>query len=97
MQFRRPPDVLVAEGNPDEEKIGAFGAGFYSLFSVTEGPSGEKWMGFYWKDKKDRCAIAVTLFPAIKIHVHKLFARRGNLPHKTHDPFPNLLSTSPST
>jgi hypothetical protein len=24
----------IAEGNPDEEKIGAFGVGFYSLWSV---------------------------------------------------------------
>ncbi|TFK45667.1 hypothetical protein OE88DRAFT_1668942 [Heliocybe sulcata] len=42
----------IAEGNPDEEKIGAFGVGFYSLFSVTEDPfvtSGDQWMGFYWK------------------------------------------------
>ncbi|TFK75311.1 hypothetical protein BDN72DRAFT_892280 [Pluteus cervinus] len=56
----------IAEGNPDEEKIGAFGVGFYSLFSVTEEPfvkSGNNWMGFYWKDKKDQ-----------------LFARRGTLP-----------------
>ncbi|KAI0646791.1 hypothetical protein C8Q79DRAFT_956470 [Trametes meyenii] len=56
----------IAEGNPDEEKIGAFGVGFYSLFSVTEEPfvtSGGQWMGFYWKDKKDQ-----------------LFARRGRLP-----------------
>ncbi|KAK0225787.1 hypothetical protein IW262DRAFT_1357858 [Armillaria fumosa] len=57
----------IAEGNPDEEKIGAFGVGFYSLFSVTEEPfvtSGGQWMGFYWKDKKDQ-----------------LFARRGALPN----------------
>ncbi|KIM21061.1 hypothetical protein M408DRAFT_112189 [Serendipita vermifera MAFF 305830] len=56
----------IADGNPDEHKIGAFGVGFYSLFSVTEEPfvtSGPKWMGFHWKDGKDQ-----------------LMARRGNLP-----------------
>ncbi|EPQ50196.1 hypothetical protein GLOTRDRAFT_141604, partial [Gloeophyllum trabeum ATCC 11539] len=54
----------IAEGNPDEEKIGAFGVGFYSLFSVTEDPfvtSGDQWMGFYWKGDQ-------------------LLARRGMLP-----------------
>ncbi|KAF9484470.1 hypothetical protein BDN70DRAFT_910674 [Pholiota conissans] len=62
----------IAEGNPDEEKIGAFGVGFYSLFSVTEEPfvtSGDQWMGFYWKDRKDQ-----------------LFARRGQLPDTDDDP-----------
>ncbi|CAG7850452.1 SubName: Full=Uncharacterized protein {ECO:0000313/EMBL:CCA72144.1} [Serendipita indica DSM 11827] len=56
----------IAEGNPDEQKIGAFGVGFYSLFSITEEPfvtSGTKWMGFYWRDGKDQ-----------------LYARRGTLP-----------------
>ncbi|KAI6015244.1 hypothetical protein F5J12DRAFT_816858 [Pisolithus orientalis] len=58
----------IAEGNPDEEKIGAFGVGFYSLFSVTENPfvsSGGHGMQFYWKDNKDQ------------LHV-----RRGDLPSK---------------
>ncbi|KAF5386054.1 hypothetical protein D9615_002424 [Tricholomella constricta] len=65
----------IAEGNPDEEKIGAFGVGFYSLFSVTEEPfvtSGDQWMGFYWKDKKDQ-----------------LFARRGKLPNIEDTPTPS--------
>ncbi|KAI0279555.1 hypothetical protein BGY98DRAFT_1096042 [Russula aff. rugulosa BPL654] len=56
----------IAEGNPDEEKIGAFGVGFYSLFSITEEPwvtSGGQWMNFYWKDRKNQ-----------------LYARRGTIP-----------------
>ncbi|KAI0747853.1 hypothetical protein C8Q80DRAFT_1168786 [Daedaleopsis nitida] len=63
----------IAEGNPDEEKIGAFGVGFYSLFSVTEEPwvfSGGQWMNFYWKDKKDQ-----------------LFARRGARKDADNDPW----------
>lgn len=56
----------IAEGNPDDDKIGAFGVGFYALFSITESPmveSGDRFMGFYWKDGKDQ-----------------LFARAGQLP-----------------
>ncbi|CAG8547747.1 9553_t:CDS:10, partial [Scutellospora calospora] len=42
----------IAEGNPDEQKIGAFGVGFYSVFSICEEPfvsSGEFGMTFFWK------------------------------------------------
>ncbi|KAF8833690.1 hypothetical protein BDN67DRAFT_985857 [Paxillus ammoniavirescens] len=47
--------ILSAVGNPDEQKIGAFGVGFFSVFSVTERPvisSGDRCMKmFYNKDK----------------------------------------------
>ena len=42
----------IAEGNPDETKIGAFGVGFYSVFSDCDQPfviSGNETMAFYWK------------------------------------------------
>ncbi|KAJ1955696.1 hypothetical protein EC988_001741, partial [Linderina pennispora] len=42
----------IASGNPDENKIGFFGVGFYSLFSVCEEPfvvSGSECMAFYWR------------------------------------------------
>lgn len=42
----------IADGNPDETKIGAFGVGFYSVFADCDEPfvvSGEKAMAFYWK------------------------------------------------
>lgn len=49
-----PPPLpqRIAEGNPDPDRIGAFGVGFYSLFSVCEEPivlSGDELMGFFWK------------------------------------------------
>ncbi|BEI92591.1 uncharacterized protein CcaverHIS019_0502190 [Cutaneotrichosporon cavernicola] len=56
----------IAEGNPDEDRIGAFGVGFYSLWSVCEEPfveSGSKWMGFYWKDGKDQLVARSGDFP----------------------------------
>lgn len=42
----------IAEGNPDETKIGAFGVGFYSVFADCEEPlvsSGREALAFYWK------------------------------------------------
>lgn len=46
----------IAEGNPDESKVGAFGVGAYTMFSICEEPlvvSGEKGkeeaMAFFWK------------------------------------------------
>ena len=43
----------IAEGNPDETKIGAFGVGFYSVFSDCEEPfvsSGKDALAFYWRE-----------------------------------------------
>ncbi|GAA6035210.1 hypothetical protein JCM8097_006421 [Rhodosporidiobolus ruineniae] len=47
----------IASGNPDETKIGAFGVGFYSLFSLCDEPvvsSGDRVLGFYWKGGGDQ-------------------------------------------
>ncbi|KAJ3216334.1 hypothetical protein HK099_005915 [Clydaea vesicula] len=56
----------IAEGNPDEQKIGFFGVGFYSLFSICEEPfisSGVECMAFFWKGDQ-------------------LFTKRGSLPER---------------
>jgi hypothetical protein len=82
----------IAEGNPDETKIGAFGVGFYSVFADCEEPfvsSGNEAMAFYWKG-------------------NSLFTRRLQMPaeegnpntsfvldyRNTTTPMPNLLSIS---
>ncbi|KAL7625136.1 hypothetical protein AAE478_004350 [Parahypoxylon ruwenzoriense] len=82
----------IAEGNPDETKIGAFGVGFYSVFADCEEPfvsSGQEAMAFYWKG-------------------NALFTRKLQLPEDQRSPdtafvldyrnttttLPNLLSVS---
>ncbi|RFU79255.1 neutral zinc metallopeptidase [Trichoderma arundinaceum] len=82
----------IAEGNPDETKIGAFGVGFYSVFADCEEPfvsSGSEAMAFYWKG-------------------NSLFTKKSHLPEdkcspytafvldyrNTTTPMPNLLSVS---
>ncbi|OLN85040.1 Sacsin [Colletotrichum chlorophyti] len=82
----------IAEGNPDETKIGAFGVGFYSVFADCEEPfvsSGNEAMAFYWKG-------------------NALFTKKSTLPEdqrssdttfvldyrNTTTPVPNLLSVS---
>jgi len=50
----------IAEGKPDPEKVGAFGVGFYIVFSVTERPSvssGGCEMEFYWRNDKNQLAV----------------------------------------
>ncbi|GAA5934189.1 hypothetical protein JCM3775_006930 [Rhodotorula graminis] len=47
----------IASGNPDEAKLGAFGVGFYSLFSICDEPvvsSGSRVVGFFWKGGGDQ-------------------------------------------
>lgn len=42
----------IAEGNPDEQTVGMFGVGFYSVFSLTDNPmiySNKEWMVFHWQ------------------------------------------------
>jgi hypothetical protein len=59
-------EIQVVNFNADETKVGFFGVGFYSLFSICEEPfitSGESTMGFFWK--KDM-----------------LYTKRGSLPEK---------------
>ncbi|CAB4431331.1 unnamed protein product [Rhizophagus irregularis] len=45
--------IKIGEGNPDKKKIGVFGVGFYSLFTVCEDPfvsSGGQGMTLYWRE-----------------------------------------------
>ncbi|KAJ1919991.1 hypothetical protein H4219_001652 [Mycoemilia scoparia] len=66
----------IAEGNPDEKKIGFFGVGFYSLFSICEEPfviSGNECMGFFWKGdqlytKKIKVSDSDTSLSKVKSH-----------------------------
>ncbi|KAH7102671.1 hypothetical protein BKA62DRAFT_699407, partial [Auriculariales sp. MPI-PUGE-AT-0066] len=50
----------IADGNPDEEKIGAFGVGFYSVFSGCDEPtvtSGSEWMAFHFDNVTDQLLV----------------------------------------
>ncbi|KAI7858717.1 hypothetical protein BDC45DRAFT_531271 [Circinella umbellata] len=61
--------------NNDEQKIGAFGVGFYSLFSVCENPfvfSGSQCMAFYFKGDQ-------------------LFAKRADVPEEDRDSWTSFL------
>ncbi|TAQ89274.1 hypothetical protein B7494_g2422 [Chlorociboria aeruginascens] len=82
----------IAEGNPDETKIGAFGVGFYSVFADCEDPfvsSGNEAMAFYWKGNS--LFTRKLQLPAEKGNPNTSFVLdyRNNT-----TPMPNLLSIS---
>ena len=79
----------IAEGNPDETKIGAFGVGFYSVFADSEEPfisSGREALAFYWKGD--------ALFTkSLKLPEEQKSKTTFILPNRNRDsPVPNLLS-----
>ncbi len=79
----------IAEGNPDETKIGAFGVGFYSVFSDCEEPfvsSGNEALAFYWKGD--------ALFTkSLRLSNSQTSNTTFMLPMRNHtSPVPNLLS-----
>ncbi|KAH6686249.1 hypothetical protein F5X68DRAFT_14643 [Plectosphaerella plurivora] len=82
----------IAEGNPDETKIGAFGVGFYSVFADCEEPfvsSGDEAMAFYWKG--NALFTKKTVLPAEQSTRETAFVLDYR---NTTTPLPNLLSVS---
>ncbi|KAG5976348.1 hypothetical protein E4U55_007350 [Claviceps digitariae] len=82
----------IAEGNPDETKIGAFGVGFYSVFADCEEPfisSGSEAMAFYWKGNS--LFTKKSQLPANKASHHTAFVLDYR---NSTTPMPNLLSVS---
>ncbi|KAG6015483.1 hypothetical protein E4U43_005216 [Claviceps pusilla] len=82
----------IAEGNPDETKIGAFGVGFYSVFADCEEPfisSGSEAMAFYWKGNS--LFTKKSQLPADMASHHTTFVLDYR---NSTTPMPNLLSVS---
>lgn len=79
----------IAEGNPDETKIGAFGVGFYSVFAECEEPfasSGTEALAFYWKGD-------ALYTKSLKLPDGQVSNTTFMLPNRNSDaPVPNLLS-----
>ncbi|CAO2648586.1 Nn.00g078530.m01.CDS01 [Neocucurbitaria sp. VM-36] len=86
----------IADGNPDETKIGAFGVGFYSVFADCDEPfvvSGDKTMAFYWKGNTLSTKIATV--PAEHNTSNTIFSldyRQANPASPSYNPskLPNL-------
>jgi hypothetical protein len=82
----------IAEGNPDETKIGAFGVGFYSVFADCEEPfvsSGSEAMAFYWKG--NALFTKKLQLPAEQASNKTIFVLDYR---NTTTPMPNLLSVA---
>lgn len=82
----------IAEGNPDETKIGAFGVGFYSVFADCEEPfvsSGNEAMAFYWKG--NALFTRKSVMPPEQCSTDTAFVLDYR---NTTTPVPNLLSVS---
>jgi hypothetical protein len=86
----------IADGNPDETKIGAFGVGFYSVFADCDEPfvvSGDKAMAFYWKGNTLRTKMSTL--PAEQSTPNTTFSldyRQANQASPSYNPskLPNL-------
>mmetsp|Transcript_34107 Transcript_34107/g.54592 ORF Transcript_34107/g.54592 Transcript_34107/m.54592 type:complete len:1709 (+) Transcript_34107:145-5271(+) len=92
----------IADGNPDEEKIGFFGVGFYSVFSMSDEPtvmSGKKALSFHWK--KDALFVTHGKIPEPletdgpeELRIFKLVGEEGwtvfDLPVRKDPPHPRL-------
>ncbi|KAF2845371.1 hypothetical protein T440DRAFT_472692 [Plenodomus tracheiphilus IPT5] len=88
----------IADGNPDETKIGAFGVGFYSVFADCDEPfvvSGDKTMAFYWKG--NTLSTKISTVPAGHSTMDTIFSldyRQANAASPSYNPskLPNLPS-----
>lgn len=86
----------IADGNPDETKIGAFGVGFYSVFADCDEPfvvSGDKTMAFYWKGNTLSTKIAnVPAEHSTQDTIFSLDYRQANAASPSYNPskLPNL-------
>jgi len=59
----------IAEGNPDVSKVGAFGVGAYTMFSICEEPlviSGQEALAFVWRGDALWCKTAQNKRPSSK-------------------------------
>lgn len=86
----------IADGNPDETKIGAFGVGFYSVFADCDEPfvvSGDRTMAFYWKGNTLSTKVANVPEPhATSNTTFSLDYRQADLSSPSYNPakVPNL-------